>query len=64
MLEGVRDTCNELAHFREEEITAQKRLRVKRCADLLNEREKLIIAAFEATAPSLEAKICLRKREA
>jgi CBS domain-containing protein len=49
MLEGVRDTRNDLAHFREEEITAQKRLQLKTCADWLGEREKLIIAVFECT---------------
>lgn len=52
MLEGVRDTRNDLAHFREEEITAQKRLQLKRCADWLSERENLIIASFEESAPS------------
>ena len=46
MLEGVRDTRNDLAHFRESEITAQKRLQLKRCADWLSERENLIIASF------------------
>jgi CBS domain-containing protein/Arc/MetJ family transcription regulator len=51
MLEGVRDTRNDLAHFREEEITAQRRLQLKRCADWLSERENLIIAAFEESAP-------------
>ena len=52
MLEGVRDTRNDLAHFREEEITAQKRLQLKRCADWLSEREHLIIASFEESASS------------
>ena len=51
MLEGVRDTRNDLAHFREEEITAQRRLQLKRCADWLSERENLITAAFEESAP-------------
>lgn len=51
MLEGVRDTRNDLAHFREEEITAQRRMQLKRCADWLSERENLIIAAFEESAP-------------
>lgn len=50
MLEGVRDTRNDLAHFREEGITTQKRLQLKRCADWLSERENLIIASFEASA--------------
>jgi len=49
MFEGVRDTRNDLAHFREEEITAQKRIQLKRCADWLSERENLIIAAFEGS---------------
>ncbi len=30
MLEGVRETRNDLAHFREERITAQKRLQLKK----------------------------------
>jgi len=52
MLEGVRDTRNDLAHFREEAITAQKRLQLRRCADWLSEREDLIISAFEKSASS------------
>jgi CBS domain-containing protein len=52
MLEGVRGTRNDLAHFREEEITAQKRLQLKRCADWLSERENLITASFEENTPS------------
>jgi len=52
MLEGVRDTRNDPAHFREEEITAQRRLQLKRCADWLSERENLITMAFEESAPS------------
>ncbi|MBX9660399.1 MAG: hypothetical protein K2X00_17715 [Nitrospiraceae bacterium] len=47
MLEGVRETRNSLAHFREEEITAQKRIQLQRCAAWLNEREKAILEAFE-----------------
>jgi CBS domain-containing protein len=50
MLEGVRDTRNKLAHFREEEVTAAKRMQLKRCADWLSDREKLIAAALEQTA--------------
>jgi len=49
MLEGVRDTRNDLAHFREEKITAQKRLQLKRCSDWLSEREHLIIGSFDKT---------------
>ncbi len=52
MLEGVRDTRNDLAHFREEDMTAQKRLQLKRCADWLSERENLIIAALESNVPT------------
>jgi len=52
MLEGVRVTRNELAHFREEGITTQQRLQLRTCADWLSERENLINAAFEETAPT------------
>lgn len=52
MFDGVRETRNDLAHFREEEITAQRRLQLKRCADWLSEREKLIISSFEEGMPS------------
>lgn len=51
MLEDVRDTRNDLAHFREEVITAQRRVQLRRCADWLSERENLITAAFEESAP-------------
>jgi len=52
MLEGVRVTRNELAHFREEGITTQQRLQLRTCADWLSERENLINGAFEETAPT------------
>jgi len=52
MLEGVRDTRNILAHFRDEEVTAQKRVQLKVCADWLSERERLITTAFEESPPS------------
>jgi CBS domain-containing protein len=55
MLEGVRDTRNKLAHFREEEVTAAKRMQLRRCADWLSDREKLIAAALEETALASEA---------
>jgi len=47
MLDGVRETRNDLAHFREEQITAQKRSQLRHCAEWLNSREKLIVAALE-----------------
>jgi CBS domain-containing protein len=50
MLEGVRDTRNILAHFREEEVTAQKRHQLKVCSDWLSERERLVLTAFAGTA--------------
>lgn len=53
MLEGVRDTRNKLAHFREEEITTAQRLQLQRCADWLGELEKPIRVAFEASAPGI-----------
>jgi CBS domain-containing protein len=52
MLEDVRETRNILAHFREEAITAQRRLQLKRCADWLSQRESLITSAFDRTASS------------
>lgn len=51
MLEGVRDTRNVLAHFREEQVTAQKRLQLKFCADWLSERERLIVEAVGEAPP-------------
>jgi CBS domain-containing protein len=53
MLEGVRDTRNKLAHFREDEITAAKRMQLRRCADWLSDREKLITASLEESAPQV-----------
>ena len=50
MLEGVRDTRNKLAHFREEEITTQQRLQLQTCADWLGELQKPIHTAFESSA--------------
>jgi CBS domain-containing protein len=40
MLEGVRDTRNNLAHFREEEITTEDRIQLRRCAEWLVSMEK------------------------
>ena len=54
MLEGVRDTRNKLAHFREEEVTAAKRMQLRRCADWLSDRERLITLALEETASPAE----------
>jgi len=49
MLDGVRDTRNKLAHFREEEITTQQRLQLKRCSEWLGDLEKPVQAAFETS---------------
>jgi hypothetical protein len=50
MLKGVSDTRNDLAHFRDEQVTAQKRAQLKRCANWLSERERPILKAFEDSA--------------
>jgi hypothetical protein len=52
MLHGVRDTRNDLAHFRDDQVTAQRRLQLKVCAAWLGERERLIAMGFGGTTPS------------
>lgn len=50
MLEGVRDTRNDLAHFREDEINPQQRKQLKRCADWFAKKKDVVFQALGDTA--------------
>ncbi len=50
MLDGVRKTRNKLAHFRDDEITAQDRAQLRACAEFLQDHEKRAKGEFERTA--------------
>ena len=50
LLEGVRDTRNDLAHFREDEINAHQRQQLKRCADWLAQKKDAVFSVLSNTA--------------
>jgi CBS domain-containing protein len=54
LLNGIRVTRNKLAHFQEEEITAQERDQLKMCSRWLGDRVKNALAELEKSAPKVE----------
>jgi CBS domain-containing protein len=50
MLDGVRKTRNDLAHFHEESITAQQRVQLRNCYSWLQNNKRIIQKSLERTA--------------
>jgi hypothetical protein len=53
MLEGVRKTRNQLAHFKEDDITALQRDQLHVCADWLADHDKDAKDAFSKSADKI-----------
>jgi CBS domain-containing protein len=52
LLNGVRETRNKLAHFREEQVTPQERSQLKMCSEWLADKAKKAVAELERIAPN------------